>query len=62
MPKGVELAVTNAGGCCADIILLKEGKADSMQEAEDDMHLVDFGSESLSQFIAKKITVNSENL
>tara|TARA_B100000809_G_scaffold259295_1_gene304030 strand:- start:1845 stop:2087 length:243 start_codon:yes stop_codon:yes gene_type:complete len=62
MPKGVELAVTNAGGGYADIILLEAGKADSMMSAEDDMHLVDFGSASLSQFIAEKITVNSENL
>jgi len=27
MPEGVELAITNAGGTYADIILLEEGKA-----------------------------------
>lgn len=62
MPKGVELAVTSAGGDYADIILLEAGKAKSMMDAEDDMRLVDLGSESLSRFIAEKINVNSENL
>jgi hypothetical protein len=54
MPKGVELVVTAAGGSYADILLLEKGKAESMQAAEDDMHLVDFSSECLSRFIADK--------